>query len=270
MRELAHLRAGQGPRGVVVLHGFLGSGRNVATLARQLAASDPALSVLAPDLRGHGASPPLPPGADLATLATDVLATAERAGIGHPLALIGHSLGGRVALRAAMLAPGTVAAAVLLDIAPGPVTVDGGTAQAMAALLRAPASAPSRDVFRSHLREAGLAPEIVEWLLLNLVAGDGGYRWGVDRATLAALRERTGREDLWAAIEGQRPYAVHCVRGAASPYVSDEDARRLEKAGCPVETIDDAGHFLHVERPASVLAAIARGLRSSPGPFPLP
>ena len=70
--------------------------------------------------------------------------------------------------------------------------------------------------------------------------------------SLAALHDRTGGEDLWPAVEGSRPYAVACIRGGRSPYVREADVRRLVAAGCPVDTVDGAGHFLHVDAPGEV------------------
>ena len=244
------------PRAIVVLHGFLGSRRNVATLARRLGEHLPSLTVTALDLAGHGEGRPLPPGADLTALARAVLDDARAPGVPTPLAIVGHSLGGRVALRAGLLEPAAIAHVTLLDIGPSARKSDGETGDVVAALLAAPDSAPSREVFRAHFRAAGLAPDIVEWLLLNLEPTSGGYRWRIDRAALGALRERTAAEDLWPAVEGPHDYSLHCVRGARSGYVSDEDARRLTAAGCPVDTIEGAGHFLHVERPAEVVERI--------------
>ncbi|PYM24966.1 MAG: alpha/beta hydrolase, partial [Candidatus Rokuibacteriota bacterium] len=45
-----------------------------------------------------------------------------------------------------------------------------------------------------------------------------------------------------------------------SEYVSDADVRRLEAAGCRVDTIEGAGHFLHVDRPEELLDRIVHGL----------
>jgi pimeloyl-ACP methyl ester carboxylesterase len=244
------------PRAVVVLHGFLGSRRNVATLARRLGEHLPSLTVTALDLPGHGDGRPLPAGADLAALAHAVLEDARARGLAEPLALVGHSLGGRVALRACLLQPSAIAHATLLDIGPSARESDGETADVVAALLAAPDAAPSREVFRAHFRTAGLAHDIVEWLLLSLEPASGGYRWRIDRAALASLRTRTAAEDLWPAIEGPRDYSLHCVRGALSGYVNDDDRGRLIAAGCPVDTVEGAGHFLHVERPADVVESI--------------
>jgi esterase len=267
MSTLAHLGAGDGPRPVVLLHGFLGSARNLATLARGLAQHEPSLRVVALDLTGHGASPPLPPGADLGTLAHDVLETAGALGLPPPLTVIGHSLGGRVGLRACLVDPGMIRAVTLLDISPS-VHQEGErqTEGIMDAVLDAPAEAPQRDVFRRHLRAAGLADSLVAWLLTNVIWENGAYRWRFERAALAALRERTGVEDLWAAVEGPRSWRVRCLRGAHSPYVPAVDAQRLERAGCPVDVVEGAGHFLHVDRPAEVLALCLRELRATPAP----
>jgi esterase len=258
--ELAASSTGRSPRSLVVLHGFLGSSRNVATLARELSERDPSLTVVALDLRGHGASPPLPTGADTRTLAHDVLATASRLGLPRPLRLVGHSLGGRVALRACLLEPSAVAHVTLLDITPSPIGDHGETTRVVTALVGAPEAGASREVFRAHFRNVGLSPELTEWLLLNLVRDGESYRWRVDRAALAAFHPRITEEDLWPAVEGQRRYSLHCVRGGLSAYVSNEDARRLEAAGCPVDTVDGAGHFLHVERPAQVAERVLRGM----------
>ena len=261
MSLLAHVRSGQGPRPLLLLHGFLGSARNLASLARGLAERDSSLSVFAVDLTGHGASPPLPEGADTAILARDLLATARTLDVPLPVRLVGHSLGGRVALRAGMLERSAVAHITLLDISPSPLKPGGDTAAVVQALVRAPDVARSREEFRVFFRAAGLADDVTDWLLLNLAREGDVVRWRIDRAALAALHARISAEDLWPAVEGPRSYSMHCVRGALSPYVDEGDARRLAAAGCPVDTIAGAGHFLHVERPVPTLERVLAGLR---------
>lgn len=257
MRVLRHLRAGAGPRALLLLHGFLGSARNLATLARRLAEAAPDLSAFAFDLTGHGGSPPLPPGADLATLAADVLATARALGLAPPLPVVGHSLGGRVALRAALLAPGAVGSLVLLDVGPGPLASrDAEVLRLLDALLAAPERAPDRGAFQADFRAAGLPEAVAGWFLTNLARDAEGYRWRIDRAALAALHRRARAEDLWPAVEAPGAPRVRLIRGGRSPLVSDADARRLAAAGARVDTIPDAGHFLHVERPDEVLHRI--------------
>ena len=85
--------------------------------------------------------------------------------------------------------------------------------------------------------------------------------WRIDRHALAALHARIAAEDLWPAIESPGLFGpVRCVRGGHSGYVSDDDAARLQAAGCVVITIPGAGHFLHVEQPRVVAEAVASGL----------
>jgi pimeloyl-ACP methyl ester carboxylesterase len=258
---LAHARHGSGPRPLLQLHGFLGSARNLAALARGLAAADARWSVVAFDLPGHGASPPLPAGADLALLARAVLDAARDLELQPPYAIVGHSLGGRVGLRAGLLAPALVAHVTLLDISPTGRPPGPETSRIVDALVAAPAAAPDRDAFRRHFLDAGLDAAVADWLLLNLTSEGGEYRWRVDRAALAALHPRITGEDLWEAVEGRRPYSLHCVRAGRSGYVPDADARRLAAAGCPVATVEGAGHFLHAERPAETLERVREGLR---------
>ena len=257
---LAHTRTGAGPRPLVLLHGLLGSARNLSTLARQLSARNPDLTVVAFDLPGHGSSPPLPPDADSDLLARDVLTSAGTLGLAPPLRLVGHSLGGRVALALARREPTAVAAVTLLDIAPGPFAGGGEVGRVLEILMAAPATAVSRAAGREWLVGAGLSPALADWLLLNLEPADGGFRWKVDRPALAALHARITAEDLWPAVEGPRAYAVRCVRAGASGYVSDADVRRLQAAGCAVATVEGVGHFLHAERPEAVADAVLTSL----------
>jgi pimeloyl-ACP methyl ester carboxylesterase len=260
---LAHIRHGAGPQPLLLLHGFLGSARNLRSLARGLAGRDPRWSVVALDLLGHGESPPLPPDADLSALARAVLAAASDLALPAPYTLVGHSLGGRVALRAALLEPAATVHVTLLDISPAGRPPSDETARIVRALLSAPDAAPSRDEFRRHFLATGLVGAIADWLLLNLAREEDCYRWRIDRAAVAALHAQITGENLWPAVERSRPYTLHCVRGGQSPYVPDVDAARLIAAGCPVATVADAGHFLHVERPKETLERLREGLASA-------
>src|SRR5439155_24917535 len=95
---LAHARVGTGSRAVFLLHGFLGSARNLATLARGLAQHLPDRSAISLDLTGHGESPPLPPHPDLAIIARHVVETARALEAAAPSTLLVHSPDGRLAL----------------------------------------------------------------------------------------------------------------------------------------------------------------------------
>ena len=259
MSGLAHTRTGDGPQPLALLHGFLGSGRNLATLARGLAAGAPQYSVYAFDLPGHGDSASLPPLASLADVAVVVLA-AVREVSAMPWTLVGHSLGGRLALAIARRDPASLAHLTLLDITPSMVPPGGETARIVEALVGAPAEASTRDEFRAWFAKAGLPPALVDWLLLNLTREGDRLRWRIDREALAAFYPRISADDLWPVVESARPYGVHAIRGGASAYVSDADARRLQAAGARVDTVDGAGHFLHVDRPAETLDRILKGL----------
>ena len=125
--------------------------------------------------------------------------------------IVGHSLGGRLALRACLLDPGAVAHVALLDITPSARHVSDDTEAAVQALASAPPRAATRDVFREHFRVAGLSAELSEWLMMNLARDGDEFRWRIDRAALLSLVHRTAREDLWPASRDRTP-----TRGIAS------------------------------------------------------
>ena len=98
---------------IVVLHGLLGSARNWTSIGRQLGERH---RVLALDLRNHGRSP----WADTMSfddMAGDVAASIEQHGLA-PVVLLGHSLGGKVAMRLALTRGDLVARLVVVDVAP--------------------------------------------------------------------------------------------------------------------------------------------------------
>jgi pimeloyl-ACP methyl ester carboxylesterase len=254
--RLSALRVGDGPRGIVLLHGYLGSGRNLWSLARAWSREDALVRLLLLDLTGHGTSPPLRPETTLGSVAADVLETAAEEGLVPPWRIVGHSLGGRVALAALDQDPTRVGRVDLLDISPGPVGSAGNTHTVVAeAFARVPAWFAAREQARSALAAEGLPRPMVDWLLTNLIPQDGGFGWRVDRQALLDLRPAHNAVDLWGVVERFGP-RVRCIRGARSPYVPDEDVARMEQLGCRVQTIADAGHFLHVDKLPELLAAL--------------
>jgi len=259
MPLLASYRIGSGDHPTVLLHGFLGSGKNLRTLAQRWSERDPARLFLLPDLTGHGASPPLPPDAGVDTLAADLRETVRAEGLPGPVSLVGHSLGGRVALALARLDPALVRDLVLLDITPGPIDDRlSASRRALDVLLRAPDEAPDRRSLRGFLVEGGLSPATADWLAMNVRLEDGRARWTFDRRALDQLQARISADDLWPIVE-ERVVPVRAIRGGRSGYVRDEDVRRFEAAGVPVDTLPDAGHDVHVEALDALVERLVSG-----------
>lgn len=253
---LTTIRIGEGHTPVLLLHGFLGSGRNLSSFARRWSLLDPSRSFLLPDLPGHGTSPGVGDETSLGDIARAALRTARAAGFEGPVEWVGHSFGGRVSLAAVLEIPEAVRSVTLLDIGPGPIPVGTSeSAQVLEKLLRAPERSPDRETMRRFLLDQGLSQHLTEWLLMNLVHSEEGYVWRIDREALRRMHERLNRIDLWEAVE-RRTVPMRCIRGGRSPYVTEEDKARLERAGCPVATVEGAGHFVHVDAPDRLLALV--------------
>lgn len=249
-------RRGQGARTSLLVHGFLGNGRNLASLARRLSDVDPHNVVLV-DLRGHGASPPLREGDGLAELAADLCELAASEGRGAPVRLVGHSLGGRVALAALAQAPASFDEVVLLDIAPGVLPVLRGPMQrTFERLMGAPSRQPNRGAMRQFFVEGGVDPGLADWICTNLEpAADGSVAWRIDRPALARMHYRETELDLWAAAEANGS-KIHLIYGEASHFVQPDDVARLRAAGARVDGLAGAGHFLHVDALEPLLALL--------------
>jgi esterase len=247
---LATQQIGNGPDRVVFLHGFLGQGKNLSTLARKLCERHPTWYAVLVDLLGHGLSPALPPDADLETLADGVVPI-----VGEGATIVGHSLGGRVGLVVAGRVPERVRKLTMLDITPGPVSLeDSATQKLMAAMVSGPVEAKSREAFRDHLLGQGVARHLVDWQMLNVEHDETGARWRghFDPRLLASMLPRNNHRDLWPIVE-RRQVPIHQVRGDRSPYVSDSDVERLRANGARVDTLEGVGHFVHTEGLARLL-----------------
>lgn len=249
--KLSATSVGSGQFGTVLLHGFLGSGKNLRTLAMRWVERDASRRFLLVDLRGHGVSGGDTDGCHLTDLAADVLETADAEGFDGPLSLVGHSLGGRVALAAFGRNPTRVASVAMLDISPSPIARElSHSGDVLSLLVRAPAHAPDRRTMRAWFLEHGLSAPLTDWLMMNLAerasSDGGGVTWRFDRAALERLHAQVNAEDLWPlALEAKAK--LRCIYGDRSPYVSAADRTRLAALGAHVAGLSGAGHYVHVD-----------------------
>ena len=237
---------------LVVLHGLLGSSRNWQSAGAALA--ERGRRVLAPDLRNHGASP-WGDDCSYAALACDVVALLDRLALG-PAHLIGHSMGGKAAMRLAMDRPDLVARLTVVDIAPRAYADRVRVEFAAMNALDLSAVTSRKDA------EARLAAQVPEWgmrqfILTNLGQdAEGRWRWTVNREALTrALPDILGNPlapgEAW---EGPARF----VRGGKSNYIRDEDlaAIRAHFPRADVVTLPDSGHNPHFDARAGFVDAV--------------
>jgi len=245
--RLHAIEAGQGPP-VVLLHGLFGSAGNWGAIQKGLA---PDHRVIALDLRNHGASPH-DPVMDLPAMAADVAETLA-ALAAAPAAVIGHSLGGKVAMALALSAPAMVSRLLVADIAPVayPPGLRGYVAAMQALPLRPGLTRGDAD---AALAEAVPEPGIRAFLLQNLRLGGAAPTWRLGLAEIAAAMSA-----LEAAPPAGTPYAgpVLVVAGSRSDYVRPEHHARF-RALFPAVSFASlpTGHWVHAEDPAGFLALV--------------
>jgi pimeloyl-ACP methyl ester carboxylesterase len=248
--ELAHDDYGESGAPLVILHGLLGSARNWTAIARQLGTTHRAFVL---DLRNHGRSP-WADDMSFDAMADDVGAFIERHAPG-PATVIGHSLGGKVAMRLALLRPELVERLIVVDVAP--VAYRHSFTGYIEALRGVDLAGLARraDADRA-LQEAVPETGVRSFLLQNLVQDGGGFRW---RVNLAALDDNMGLLMGFPAVQGLAyPGPTLFVAGGRSSYLGSEHRPLIARLFPTAEqvAIEEAGHWVHAERPADFLAAI--------------
>ena len=214
--------------------------------------------VFALDLRNHGASPHVAQ-MDYALMAADVRRFMDTQGI-ESAVWLGHSMGGKVAMRAALVTPERVSGLVVADIAPVAYRRDYN--ELVDTLLELDlAGLSGRDDADARLRPAIPEPGIRNFLLQNLKRREGRFVWQVN---LHAIRDNLAHILGFSTGSESQPYTGRTLflRGELSDYIRPEhqtETRRLfPRHG--METVSGAGHWLHAEQPDRVATTIKRFL----------
>jgi pimeloyl-ACP methyl ester carboxylesterase len=192
---------------------------------------------------------------DYDLMAADVRLFMDKQGLATAVWL-GHSMGGKVAMRAALSTPERVARLVVADIAPVVYRRDFtdllGTLQAVD-LERLAGREEANAQLEKKIPEQGLR----DFLLQNLKRRDGGFVWQVN---LQAVQNNLPHI-LGFPLDGESahyPGETLFLRGERSDYIltEHEPAMRRLFPKLKIETISGAGHWLHAEQPAYVASTI--------------
>ncbi len=228
---------------VCLLHGLFGRAQNLAGLARRLCVR---FRVVSLDLRNHGDSPHAA-GMGYADMAQDVLETLAALDA-LPACMLGHSMGGKVAMVAALQAPDRLSRLTVADIAPVAYAHhNDGVARALQNLpLR-----PGLDRRQADAFLAGAIPDAVVrgFLLQNLVLGPAPrWRIGLDHIA-GGIGQVEGWPDLSANPQYQGPALF--VSAARSDYIQPAHHASIEALfpHAIVTRLEDAGHWLHADQP---------------------
>jgi esterase len=252
------IEAGHGEP-IVLLHGLFGAARNLGVIQRALA---PRFRVIALDLRNHGSSQHAAE-MDYPAMAADVLETlAQRNAL--PATLIGHSMGGKAAMLAALTKPNSVSRLLVADIAPVPY-VHGN--ERITAALMALRLSPGLTRSAADVALANAVPDasMRGFLLQNLVFGEHPH-W---RIGLTEIARAIPALEGWEAPPDVR-YAGPSlfVAGASSDYVRPEyrPAIRVLFPRARFVTLKNAGHWVHVDNPSGFVSVLEGFLQNQDAP----
>lgn len=265
--RLAVRTVGEAGPYVVFVHGLFGQGKNWTTIAKGLA---DAHRVLLVDLPNHGHSP----WTDRVHYLDMVeMLAAELENLGEPVTLVGHSMGGKVAMQLALRHPELLRALVVVDIAPVEYPVQGGRtddpdeeASPFAAYIDAMQaldldSLKTRGDADDALRDAVPSRMVRSFLLQSLVreglGADGGWRWRLNLELLERdLGELRGFPEPPPGATYDGP--VLWIAGANSTYVLPEDRPAMDALfpATRLVRIKDAGHWVHSEQPEVFLRTV--------------
>lgn len=252
--EMNFKKLGEGSP-IIILHGLFGSSDNWLSIGKVLAENH---TVYLPDLRNHGDSFH----SDEFTyeaMAEDLRELIEQENIHRPI-VMGHSMGGKLAMKFAINHPDMLEKLIVVDISPraypphhakileGLKSID---------LTKIGSRKEADDALSKYVPEIGVR----QFLLKNLTRGtDRHFKWKLNLPVIDEQIENVG-EGLEEQVAITKPTLF--IRGSESNYIKNEDNIVIVTffPNSEVKTIEGAGHWLHAEKPEAFIDIVQHFIR---------
>jgi esterase len=238
---------------IIILHGFLASSRNWRSIAKRLAERH---YIYAVDMRNHGASPHAD-NMDYPLMAHDIAHFMDNISL-RKAHLMGHSMGGKIAMWFALHYPERIEKLMVVDIAP--VSYDHSFDPIIHALKKIPLEKlNNRKHAESFLVDTIPDMGFRQFLLQNLLLKDGQYFW---RINLDIIQKAAHHIVSFPDVSAKR-YSRKAlfIAGEYSKYIQPEMVYQQFPEATIVE-ISGTGHWLYVEAPDEFCNAIHQWVHS--------
>ncbi|ACA86554.1 alpha/beta fold hydrolase [Shewanella woodyi] len=236
---------GQGPA-VILIHGLFGNLDNLKNLSNSLESHNQVIRV---DVPNHGLSPHWPT-MNYPALAKAMIELMDELSI-EKAHLVGHSMGGKIAMATALSYPDRIASLIAADIAP--VSYQNRHSDVFDALQNVDLSQlESRAQALNSLTASGIDAGTAQFLLKNLTRDETSFKW---KMNLSGLLDCYPDMIAWYnnTIPAKERYTGPSlfIRGGDSDYVtaSHRAAIMAQFPNVQAKTIEGAGHWLHAQKP---------------------
>lgn len=255
---------------IVILHGLYGSSDNWMQIARMMPEG---YRVIAVDLRNHGSSPH-----SLVNTYSEMVT--DMAWLFHELEiekahLLGHSMGGKVAIAFANDFPEKILSLTVADIAPKNYLITPASAiqydfhkRILKVLSEIDLSVyTSRKDVEEKLKESIPEKLVRQFILKNLHRVNHQFEWKINVQVLKQHLDHIITGVGWEEFLDRIPillYPVLFIKGGLSGYIQNEDVSIIKKMypEAKIETIENATHFLHAEKPEEFAAIFINFIKS--------
>ncbi|WP_394205382.1 alpha/beta fold hydrolase [Shewanella waksmanii] len=227
---------------VMLIHGLFGSADNLKTLGRHLSQH---YHVVRIDVPNHGLSPKWSQ-MSYASLAEAIIELLDHLQI-DKAHLVGHSMGGKIAMATALSYPEKVSSVIAADISP--VAYPRRHDKVFAALTSLPLEQiTSRNDAMSHLKHQGIDDGTAMFLIKNLIRNEQSFSW---RMNLTGLQQSYDELIGWPSFPTSYLGPALCIRGGDSDYVTaaHRQAYIEQLPNIESKTIAATGHWLHAQKP---------------------
>lgn len=227
---------------IFIIHGLFGSLSNLSSLAKELQAN---FDVILVDVRNHGQSP-RSSSMTYQEMAEDIFELADSLNI-EQFSVLGHSMGGKIAMTCALLQPQRVKRLVVADIAP---FAYGNRHSDVFAGLQAVRSlqAKNRTEAEKILADYVETPEVRQFLLKSYQRGEDGFKFVYD---VENLHNNYHLISGWPEQSNTFQQNALFIKGDRSDYINEQSINSVMALfpNAKLKIIKDTGHWLHAEKP---------------------
>ena len=238
---------------LVILHGLFGSADNWFSIAKEL---EKDFTLYLVDQRNHGDSPHSEEW-NYEVMVEDLKELIDEEGL-DKIYLMGHSMGGKTAMNFAVEYPERVDRLIVADIAPRYYEVHHQTILEglnSIKLDQIKSRKEADDQLAKYIDEVGIR----QFLLKSLGRNSEGFVWKINLPVITENIEEVGEElDSDGKYEGPTLF----LGGSNSNYIRQEDIPDILEhfPNYQIEFVQDAGHWLHAEKPEAVIQEVRRFL----------